>query len=121
MSFVVDGLKMRASVRKVPPAVVPPMLSQISFADAIVAKSEKARSVRRRKRMEPPQSGRFYMVHIAKVRPRHRRNESVLALDGSCKPLCAVTFPSSAPNCLFGKMATAQPVESGHDCLSSRT
>src|SRR5258706_7578694 len=106
MSLVVDGLKMRASVRNVPPAVVPPMLSQISFAEAIVAKSEKAIMVRRRKRMEPPQSVRFYMVHIAKVRPRQGRNETVLALGGSCKALCAMAFPSSAPNCVFGKMAT---------------
>src|SRR5438270_3631655 len=69
MSFVVDGLKMRASVRKVPPAVVPPMLSHTSFAEAAVAMERRAVMARRRRRMmrSSVREKRFYMENLAKV------------------------------------------------------
>src|SRR5438270_9630979 len=68
MSFVVEGLKMRASVRKVPPAVVPPMLSHTSFADAAVAMKRRRVRAKRRTRMIGSSGERgFYMVELVKV------------------------------------------------------
>src|SRR5207248_698139 len=74
-------LKMRASVRKVPPAVVPPMLSQTSFAEAAVVMNRMVVSARNRRRMvNPPWTLKILHGRTCESERGHVRDRFVAAI-----------------------------------------